>query len=152
MKEQGQLRLEEAVSIARQAAEGANAAHQAGVVHRDLKPSNLILTWAAQNADQLQVKIVDFGIAKFIDQAGGDEITLTAAGTMVGTPRYMSPEQCLGYTVDARSDIYSLGIILYEMLAGQPPFDAPSERDLLFDAQCEARGRARRKGAAAQRG
>jgi serine/threonine-protein kinase len=126
MKELGKLSFEEAVSIARQIAEGIEAAHAAGVVHRDLKPSNIILAPNTQTTGTWLVKLVDFGIAKFMDDESSAEKTLTATGTMVGTPRYMSPEQCLGNPVDARSDIYSLGIILYEMLAGQPPFDAPS--------------------------
>jgi serine/threonine protein kinase/ketosteroid isomerase-like protein len=88
-----------------------------------LKPSNIILT--RDHQEQLQVKVVDFGVAKlkeFSTTGGG----LTASGSLIGTPRYMSPEQCAGHTTDARSDIYSIGVMLFEMLAGQPPFDAPS--------------------------
>ncbi len=124
LKREGQLPFAEIVTISRQIADGMEAAHQSGVVHRDLKPSNIILN---QNADgSVQVKIVDFGIAKISEQIGVDESTLTATGMLVGTPRYMSPEQCLGEVLDARSDIYSFGLIVYEMLAGQAPYDATS--------------------------
>jgi serine/threonine protein kinase/ketosteroid isomerase-like protein len=115
--------IAEATEIARQVADGVDTAHRSGIVHRDLKPSNIILSRDHQN--HLQAKVVDFGVAKLKEYSttGGG---LTASGSLIGTPRYMSPEQCSGHTTDARSDIYSMGIILYEMLAGHPPFDAPT--------------------------
>jgi serine/threonine protein kinase len=121
LKQMGRLSSAAALEIARQIAEGMDAAHSNGVVHRDLKPSNIVL--ATESDGRLRVKIVDFGIAKITQQLSSDDATLTATGTLVGTPRYMSPEQCAGTEVDARSDIYSLGILLYEMLAGRPPFE-----------------------------
>lgn len=120
----GQLSFAEAVSLSRQIAAGMEAAHRSGVVHRDLKPSNIILTRGFDGS--VLVKIIDFGIAKISEQFAPEDSTLTATGMLVGTPRYMSPEQCLGRELDARSDIYSFGVIQYEMLAGQPPFDATS--------------------------
>lgn len=124
LRNMGKLPIAEALMISRQIADGMEAAHHSGIVHRDLKPSNIILT-QAHDGSRL-VKIVDFGIAKISEQIAAEDATLTATGTLVGTPRYMSPEQCLGDNLDERSDIYSFGVILYEMLAGQPPFDAPS--------------------------
>jgi serine/threonine protein kinase len=121
LKRVGRLPIAGAITIARQLAEGMDAAHRNGIVHRDLKPSNIILTKEASGG--LRVKIVDFGIAKITQQLSAEDATLTAAGMLVGTPRYMSPEQCSDDPVDARSDIYSLGIILYEMLAGHAPFE-----------------------------
>lgn len=115
--------IAEAAEIAKQIAAGVDTAHRSGIVHRDLKPSNIILT--RDHQEQLQAKVVDFGVAKLKEYSttGGG---LTSSGSLIGTPRYMSPEQCAGHTTDARSDIYSMGIILFEMLTGQPPFDAPS--------------------------
>lgn len=124
IRQVGQLSFGEAIMLSRQIADGMEAAHHSGVIHRDLKPSNIVLT---RNFDgSVMVKIIDFGIAKISEQLSADDHTLTATGTLVGTPRYMSPEQCLGHELDARTDIYSFGVILYEMLAGQPPFDATS--------------------------
>jgi serine/threonine protein kinase/ketosteroid isomerase-like protein len=119
------LPLEEAAHVARQIAEGIDVAHHGGIVHRDLKPSNIIL--ARDHRGRTLVKVVDFGIAKLKEfSTTGGVGGVTNTGAIVGTPRYMSPEQCAGSEVDARSDIYSLAVILFEMLAGRPPFDAPS--------------------------
>jgi serine/threonine protein kinase/ketosteroid isomerase-like protein len=119
----GAMPIFEAADIAGQVADGVDTAHRSGIVHRDLKPSNIILTRDHQR--QLQAKVVDFGVAKLKEYSttGGG---LTASGSLIGTPRYMSPEQCSGHTTDERSDIYSMGVILFEMLTGRPPFDAPS--------------------------
>ncbi|MCA9668886.1 MAG: serine/threonine protein kinase [Myxococcales bacterium] len=106
------------LDVVEQCAEAIAAAHQCAVVHRDLKPGNVLLTKQGSRRDV--VKILDFGLAK----ATGVEATtkLTAAGQTFGTPEYMSPEQCTDLTVDGRSDIYSLGIIAYEMICGKVPF------------------------------
>jgi serine/threonine protein kinase len=106
-----------AVAIATQIAGAIEAAAEAGIVHRDLKPDNVVLTTKTGRADW--VKVLDFGLAKIL---GPDVPALTAQGAVFGTPAYMSPEQCRGADVDVRSDLYALGIVLYEMLAGRPPF------------------------------
>ncbi len=108
-----------AVEYARQIAAGLEHAHAHGIIHRDLKPENVIVTRDHDGADVL--KLVDFGIAKIVAGEGAGA-TLTRAGFVFGTPRYMSPEQAAGGTVDVRTDLYSLGIILYELLDGHPPF------------------------------
>jgi tRNA A-37 threonylcarbamoyl transferase component Bud32 len=111
------LPIARAVEIARQVADALTAAHHIGMVHRDLKPDNILLARDMGGGDQ--VKVVDFGIAKGLSGEGQD---ITRAGFVVGTPRYMSPEQLMGEPVDGRSDLYSLGCVLYEMLTGQEPF------------------------------
>ncbi|GAB4207735.1 MAG: hypothetical protein OHK0013_25600 [Sandaracinaceae bacterium] len=119
----GRLPVGRAAFIAREIARALRDAHRHGVVHRDLKPSNVMLV---ERADGDHVKVLDFGIAKVMQgaQEQEGEEQLTREGVLVGTPRYMSPEQLTGGTVDARSDLYSLGVLLYQMLAGRTPYAA----------------------------
>ena len=116
------LTIAEVCSIGKQIADALHAAHRVDVVHRDLKPDNIFLTSREGREDS--VKVLDFGVAKLLQTSGDLRVADTQAGTMVGTPRYMAPEQAAGLEVDARTDIYALGTILYEMLAGQPPFES----------------------------
>jgi len=116
-----QLSVNSAIDIAVQTAQGLAQAHKHGIIHRDIKPANIMIT-----SDGL-VKILDFGLAKL---AGGTG--LTKAGTMMGTPLYMSPEQITGGQVDHRSDIWSLGVVLHEMFAGRPPFSSEYEHAVFY--------------------
>ena len=117
--EMGPLPVARAVRFARQACAALGEAHDAGVIHRDVKPDNLFVCRMGDEADFL--KMLDFGIAKI---EGSEEQSVTRAGWVHGTPSYMSPEACSGTRVDARSDIYSLGAVLYFLLTGAPPFTA----------------------------
>ena len=103
--------LAEIVRMMRALLAGLQYSHERGVVHRDIKPANVMLTPSGE------IKIADFGIARI------ESSSLTQAGTMMGTPSYMSPEQFMGQTVDSRSDIYSAGVVLYQLLTGEKPFD-----------------------------
>jgi serine/threonine protein kinase/ketosteroid isomerase-like protein len=123
MDEAGQLPFDEAIQIARQVTSGVEAAHRSDITHRDLKPSNIILT--RDHDGRMLAKVVDFSVAK-LKEGTTSGTALTATGSLIGTPRYMAPEQCADNKTDARSDIYSLGVILYEMLAGRAPFEGPT--------------------------
>ncbi len=120
--EQGPLPLAQALAFGRQLASALDAAHRQGIVHRDLKPANILLVPDRDNPGELRAKILDFGIAKqFLD--GFTPAPITATGVIIGTPEYMSPEQCRGEELDGRSDIYCLGLLLYHMVAGTYPFE-----------------------------
>ncbi len=125
IEEQGQLEPKLACQIFVQVLEAVEHAHSKGVLHRDLKPSNIMIS---HNSDgSLQAKLVDFGIAKIQDQ-----VSLTQTGDVIGSPPYMSPEQCRGHNIDHRSDIYSLGCVMYETLTGQPPHTGESLVEIIF--------------------
>lgn len=130
----GKLGIPEAVDIAMQVASALSASHQAGIVHRDIKPDNIMI-----RRDGV-VKVLDFGLAKETLQVAASAVdddaatldrVLTSPGLIMGTPQYMSPEQARGSDLDARTDIFSLGIILFEMVAGRPPFYGPSMVDTI---------------------
>jgi serine/threonine-protein kinase len=117
-----------AISIMLQASDAVAAAHDAGIIHRDLKPSNILVT---QSADQpAVVKVLDFGIATFSADADEDATALAHTTSVIGTPRYMSPEQHNGNELTASADVYSLGVILYEMLAGMVPFSGSTPAEI----------------------
>ena len=117
-----QLALDDVLQITGELADAIDYAHSEGVVHRDIKPENIL--FQAGHA-----VVCDFGIARAITEAGGQQ--LTATGIAIGTPAYMSPEQATGETVDNRTDIYALGCVVYEMLAGEPPYTGPTPQAIL---------------------
>ncbi len=126
LREQKKLPLDRVIRIARGIGEALTAAHANGIVHRDLKPDNIFLV--RKGGDPEFVKVLDFGIAKLL--ADGADLK-TRTGAIMGTPHYMSPEQCNGTNVDERTDVYALGVILFEMLTGRLPFEAGGLAELL---------------------
>ncbi len=123
----GGINVSTALQWTREIAEALQAAHEAGVVHRDLKPANVI-----REARGGRLKVMDFGLAKLVDEAGGTGATRT--GVLMGTPAYMSPEQAAGEVrrIDARSDVYQIGAILYELLTGRPPYEGATGMDVVL--------------------
>ncbi len=119
--EQGPLEIRDVLRIGLQAAQGLQAAHTQGLVHRDVKPANILLENGVQ-----RVMLTDFGLARAID-----DVSLTRSGTIAGTPEYMSPEQARGEAVDHRTDLFSLGSVLYAMCTGRPPFRADTTMGVL---------------------
>ncbi len=115
------LPVPEVVDIVAQVASGLACAHEQGIVHRDIKPANLFLQ------DNGQVKVTDFGIARFTAASA------TETGVVLGTPNYMSPEQIAGKKVDGRSDLFSLGVVMYELLSGSKPFQGDNITTLMFN-------------------
>jgi len=134
---EGRLDTARAVRIATAVCGAIEAAHHQGVLHRDLKPENILLP-----GGDVEAKVVDFGVAKLLEDRGGEvaaepQATLTVAGTIVGTPAYMAPEQLRADTPDARTDVFALGVIAYEMLCGELPFSRGSLTDVIL---AQARG------------
>jgi serine/threonine protein kinase len=127
------LRVDQALALAVQIADALDAAHGKGIVHRDIKPANVLVT------PRGHAKVLDFGLAKFsaIDTVAGTEAAtqemLTIPGSVMGTVSYMSPEQARGQVVDSRTDLWSFGVVLYEMVTGVRPFEGPTS-GVIFDA------------------
>jgi len=122
LRREGQLPIEDALRIAREVADALSCAHEQGIIHRDIKPENILLARG-------HARVADFGVAQALQQAGADRLTET--GLAMGTPAYMSPEQAKGGSVDGRSDVYALGCVLYEMLAGEPPYTGPTSQAVI---------------------
>jgi serine/threonine-protein kinase len=120
---EGSLPLEEVVRIAHDVAAALDYAHRHDVIHRDIKPGNVLLA-------QDRAIVCDFGIARAVELAGGDRL-VSSSGFALGTPAYMSPEQATAGAIDSRCDVYGLGCVLYEMLAGEPPFTGPTAQAVL---------------------
>ncbi len=128
LSDKGPVPLRSALKLFIQICGGLESAHLAGIVHRDLKPSNIIIE---NNEGSEHSQILDFGIAKVVSASADTFNTLTANGQFLGTPTYMSPEQCLGEAIDYKSDIYALGCMLYEVVAGETPFARANPIELI---------------------
>lgn len=122
LEHKGTMDADEAIKIVTQAGHALEHAHNSNIIHRDVKTGNILI---GSNGN---VKVTDFGLARIIDEHS----ELTQTGSLMGTPDFMSPEQCRGEELDLRTDIYSLGVVLYEMLTGRPPFEAPTGAALIF--------------------
>lgn len=134
LKSQGSLSQDLALDVTIKICDALGYAHSKGVIHRDIKPSNIMLTKESSNPE---IKIVDFGLAKLLD--GDHEANaVTKTGEVFGTAFYMSPEQCLGKTLDHRADIYSIGCLLFELLTGTPPFDGDTALPVMLKHQNES--------------
>ena len=129
VQQDGPVSLERVVRLSVQIARALREAHAKGFVHRDLKPGNIMLVAGTEEADHDHVKVLDFGLAKLTSSAGSEEHVGDA--TLIGTPRYMAPEQICGEETDFRADIYSFGCILYYLLTGAPPFDGDSRFEII---------------------
>jgi eukaryotic-like serine/threonine-protein kinase len=128
IREAGHFPEERAAHVARQICRALREAHSLGVIHRDLKPANIFLVEHGDETDF--VKVLDFGLVKNVSENKGEDLTQT--GLFMGSPKYMAPEQIRGDRVDARTDIYALGIIMYEMITGKVPFDRPNSVNILM--------------------
>ena len=135
LRQDGPMSAARTLHIMKQIAQSLQEAHDKGIVHRDLKPDNIYLTQVGGDRDF--VKVLDFGVAK-LREADKRQGTVTQAGTIFGTPRYMAPEQCRSQGVDHRADLYALGVIAYEMMTGKAPFDAESPLSILIQHVQEA--------------
>lgn len=136
LERESRLSLQEACSIVLACADVLCAAHRVGIIHRDLKPANIFLS---KEGDHPEVtKLLDFGISTFCSDLQSISLTATPRGSVIGTPLYMSPEQMLGEPVDRRADVYALGAVLYELVSGQPPFQADCYGELVVRVTVEA--------------
>jgi serine/threonine protein kinase len=132
IKERGPVPITVATDVTTQVCAALDEAQRLGIVHRDIKPDNIILQ---DTPAGLRVKVLDFGIAKLRDMT---QSNITQTGSVMGTPRYMSPEQCMGEEVDPRSDIYSMGIVIFEMLCGVTPFNSPTSSAVVVQQVTQA--------------
>ncbi len=129
IEECGTVKADRAVMLIEQVCDGLQHAHDQGVIHRDMKPDNVFIVAGAGRSGEF-VKVLDFGIAKLLHAGSAENLTRT--GVVPGTPAYMSPEQATGEDVDARSDVYSVGLMLYEMLEGRRPFSGANARQIML--------------------
>ncbi|MBA3994351.1 MAG: hypothetical protein C0469_12555 [Cyanobacteria bacterium DS2.3.42] len=136
-KRVGTLSIEEVLRIFIPVCFALGYAHSEGIVHRDIKPGNIMLDKSSGENETYIPKVVDFGIAKLTDDEGGNSVNLTRTGEIFGTPLYMSPEQCMGTKIDHRTDIYSIGCVMYEALTGAPPFHGDNALNLMLKHQSE---------------
>lgn len=132
---EGHLQWERARTIGLQVCDALTAAHSKGILHRDIKPENVFRTTRGSNEDF--IKVLDFGLAKVVSDEPGIETSLTAVGGIIGTPEYMSPERVRGEKLDERSDVYAVGVLLYEMVTGCVPFSG-DHYTLVLDQQLHA--------------